>query len=145
MPYGSEPEHAPPSSSALNGRARHGRGEELLLSALAAGSSAEEAALAAGVSVRTVYRRLASPAFCSRLATMRDELVSAALGELVGCAEQAVATLRRLLEADAERVQLGAARTILDQLLRLREAVLLEQRVATLERQAERERRGSRR
>ena len=41
------------------------RGEELLLAALAAGSSVEAAAAAAGLSVRTVYRRLADPLFAA--------------------------------------------------------------------------------
>jgi hypothetical protein len=42
--------------------------DELLLSALAAGSTVEEAARTAGVSTRTAYRRLADPAFARRLA-----------------------------------------------------------------------------
>ena len=37
------------------------RGDELLIGALAAGSPVEQAAETAGVSVRTVYRRLADP------------------------------------------------------------------------------------
>jgi hypothetical protein len=110
------------------------RGDELLLGALAAGSPVEEAARAAGVSVRTAYRRLASPGFRSRLASARDELISAALGELVGCAAEAVATLRRLLQAEDERVRLTAARAILEQLLRLRETLTFAQRIASLER-----------
>jgi hypothetical protein len=116
------------------------RGEEALLNALAAGRSVLQAAQAAGLSERTVYRRLASPAFQRRLAALRDELITAALGELVCCASQAVSKLRALLEARDERVQLQAARALLDQALRLREAVALEQRLAALERQAERER-----
>jgi hypothetical protein len=54
-----------------------------LLSALAAGCSVEQAARAAGVSVRTAYRRLANPGFRVRLAAARDELIVATLGELV--------------------------------------------------------------
>jgi hypothetical protein len=110
------------------------RGDELLLGALAAGSSVEQAAEAAAVSVRTAYRRLAEPAFARRLTQARDELISSALGELVGCASEAVATLRTLLQANDERVRLGAARSTLDQLLRLRETLTLSQRLATLER-----------
>ena|SRR5438876_6585460 len=59
--------------------------------------------------------------------------------ELAGCASEAVATLRRLLEANNEHVQLAAARTLLDQLLRLREALELGERVATLERRLARQ------
>lgn len=117
------------------------RGEEPLLTALAAGSPVDQAAKAAGLSPRTVYRRLAEPGFRSRLATARDELASEALSELAGCAPEAVATLRRLLQANNEHVQLGAARTLLDQLLRLREALALAERVATLERRLEHQQR----
>ena len=111
------------------------RGDEALLNALAAGRSVKEAAEAAGLSERTVYRRIASPAFQGRLQALRDELITVALGELVGGASEAVATLKRLLQARDERVQLGAARTLLEQVLRLREALSLEQRLAALERQ----------
>ena len=64
----------------------------------------------------------------------RDELISSALGELVECASEAVATLRALLSASDERVRLGAAKSTLDQLLRLRETLMLSQRLAALER-----------
>src|SRR5438552_12555720 len=110
------------------------RGDELLLGALAAGSPVEHAAETAGVSVRTAYRRLADPAFARHLAQARDELISSALGELVECASEAVATLRALLSASDERVRLGAAKSTLDQLLRLRETLMLSQRLAALER-----------
>jgi hypothetical protein len=110
------------------------RAEELLLGALASGSSIEQAAQAAGVSVRTAYRRLADPDFAGRLAQARDELLTAALGELVACATEAVATLRSLLSADDDRIRLAAAKATLEQLLRLRETLALSQRMATLER-----------
>ena len=76
-----------------------------------------------------------SPIRLSRAAWRRgDELITNALGELVDSASGAVATLRALLEAPDERVKLGAAKTILDQLLRIRETLTLSQRLATLER-----------
>ena len=111
--------------------------EEILLASLAAGGSVEQAARAAGLSERTAYRRLNEPGFRGRLAHARDELVRAALGELAGSAQDAVATLKRLLSADSEHVQLRAARTVLEQLLRLRETLELAERVAALERRAE--------
>jgi len=120
------------------------RGDELLLGALAAGSSVEQAAETAGISVRTAYRRLAEPAFARRLAQARDELISSALGELVECASEAVATLRALLSASDERVRLGAAKSTLEQLLRLRETLTLSQRLAALERTVQTRSRGPR-
>ena len=110
-------------------------GDELLLSALAAGGPIEQAAQAAGVSVRTVYRRLADPGFRSRLGAARDELIVSAIGALATIAAEAITTLHSLLSCEEARVRLGAAKAILDHTLRLREALLLEQRVASLERQ----------
>jgi hypothetical protein len=112
----------------------HNRCDELLLGALAAGSSIEQAARAAGVSTRTVYRRLANPGFAKRLAQARDEVISHTLGELIECAGQAVATLRVLLSSADDRVRLNAAKCTLDQLLRLRETLSLNERLRTLER-----------
>jgi hypothetical protein len=120
------------------------RSDTLLLGALAAGSSVEDAARTAGVSTRTAYRRLADPVFARRLAEARDELISAALGELVECASEAVATLRSLLSASDERVRLGAAKSTLEQLLRLRETLTLSQRLAALERAVQQRQRSSR-
>ena len=117
------------------------RGADLLLASLAAGASVEQAAQAAGLSPRTVYRRLHDSGFQRRLQAARDELVTEALGELTGSAQDAVATLKRLLDASDDRVKLTAARTILEQLLRLRETVQLEQRLSALENQHERQRR----
>ena len=134
-----------PRNDAADQQPSHGRrGEELLLSALATGGPVEQAAAAAGLSVRTVYRRLNEPSFRSRLTAARDELIVSALGELAAVAAEAVATLQRLLSSPDERVQLGAARTLLDQTLRLREAVLLEQRIARLEREQSQRQRGRR-
>lgn len=118
--------------------------DELLLSALAAGSSVEDAARTADISARTAYRRLNDPRFAARLAQARDELISAALGELVECASEAVATLRELLSASDERVRLGAAKSTLEQLLRLRETLTLSQRLAVLERTMQQRQRGGR-
>ena len=111
-----------------------GRGLEQLAVALAAGLPVSEAAKSSGLSERTVYRRLQEPGFQKRLAATRDELLTSALGELAASATHAVTTLRQLLESADDRVRLQAARTLLDQLLRLREAVTLESRVMELER-----------
>lgn len=121
------------------------RGDELLLGALAAGCPIEQAAETAGISVRTAYRRLADPAFARRLTQARDTLITTALGELVECASEAVATLRSLLSATDERVRLGAAKATLEQLLRLRETLTLGQRLAALERTLQSRQRGGQR
>jgi hypothetical protein len=116
------------------------RSEEVLLASLAAGDPVERAAQVAGLSQRTAYRRLNDPGFQQRLAHARDELVREALAGLASSASDAVRTLQRLLTAESEHVQLRAARTVLEQLLRLRETLELADRVSALERQAERTR-----
>ena len=112
------------------------RGDERLLQALARGVSVKAAAGEAGVSERTAYRRLANPGFQKRLTALRDELITSALGELVGCAASAVHTLEQLLAEPDARVRLGAVRLVLEQVLKLREALTLEQRLQALERNA---------
>jgi|SRR5579859_2088346 len=112
------------------------RGDERLLQALARGVSVKAAAGEAGVSERTAYRRLANPGFQKRLTALRDELITSALGELVGCAASAVQTLEQLLAEPDARVRLGAVRLVLEQVLKLREALTLEQRLQALERNA---------
>lgn len=112
----------------------HNRSDELLLGALASGSSVEQAAVTAGISTRTAYRRLASAQFAKRLAQARDELISNTLGELIECATEAVATLRGLLNSPDDRVRLNAAKCTLEQLLRLRETLTLNERLRALER-----------
>jgi hypothetical protein len=101
--------------------------------ALAAGLAVEAAAGQAGVSARTAYRRWADPAFQQRVAELRADMVQRALGKLADGAAAAVDTLRKLLQAKADTVKLGAARSILEQCNKLREAVELEQRLQALE------------
>jgi len=106
-----------------------------LIAALAAGQPVDAAAQAAQVSERTAYRRLADPAFKRAVQTARAELLAQAVGRLADAATAAVATLRDLLDAEADSVRLGAARAILDAGMRGTELVDLAERVATLEEQ----------
>ena len=53
--------------------------EELLL-ALACGFTIEQVAARAGVSARTLHRRLRDPAFRGRLQAVRDDMVQRASG-----------------------------------------------------------------
>ncbi len=106
-----------------------------LVTALAGGSSVQEAAKAAGVGERTVYRRLDEPAFCHQLAEARSELIGRAVGVLARVSTAAAATLAGLLKADSESVRLGAARSILELAVKLRESEELERRIGALEEQ----------
>jgi hypothetical protein len=110
------------------------RGDDALILALAAGAKAPDAADAAGVSERTVYRRLESSDFRQRVQAVRDGLFAEACGCLAAASADAVRTLRRLLKAKSEATRLGASRAILENVVRLREAVDVQSRLAELER-----------
>jgi hypothetical protein len=111
---------------------------DALALALAAGDSITEAAGKAAVSERTAYRRLADPAFCQRIQILRGEMIGRALGRMADAMTDAADVLRGLLRAEAESVRLGAARSLLDLGIKVREAVELEARLAALEARFER-------
>lgn len=106
---------------------------DALALALAAGDSIADAAAKADMGERTAYRRLADPAFRQRIQTLRGEMIGQALGRMAAGMTEAAEVLRALLKADAETVRLGAARSLLDLGVKLRDAAELEQRLAALE------------
>lgn len=110
--------------------------DELLAAALAAGSTVEDAAKAAGVGRRTAYRRLEDAEFAARVQQLRDGLVARATGKVADAMTAAAEKLKDLLDAKAEAVQLGAARSILELGLKLREQTELATRIEALERQS---------
>ncbi|HEV3446447.1 MAG TPA: hypothetical protein VG099_17520 [Gemmataceae bacterium] len=117
----------------MSHQGRHGADEALLL-ALACGATKENAALKAGVSERTVYRRLQDPDFRQRLQELRKDMVQRAANVLTASAMEAVKTLLSLQQGTVTNsVRLGAARAILEQGMRLRELADLEERLAALE------------
>jgi hypothetical protein len=110
------------------------RGDDVVLAgALCAGATQREAASLAGVSVRTVRRRLREPGFSALLQALADEAqrrVALAVGD---GALEAAATLRAMLGADTPPgVRLRAAQTLLAVHHRLREQ-RLEERLVALE------------
>ena len=112
------------------------QGGAALVAALAGGATVQEAARQAGVSEATVYRRLRDAGFCQQLAEARSELIGRAVGVLARVSTAAAATLAGLLKADSESVRLGAARSILELAVKLRESEELERRILALEEQA---------
>ena len=109
------------------------RDETKLIEDLARGTAVTEAARRSGLGRRTVHRRLEEPEFRARVARARRDMIQGATEGLAGAAESAVETLTRLLEAESDSVKLGAARAILDGVLRFREAEVLAERVRKLE------------
>ena len=107
---------------------------EALVVALACGASPENAAQKAGVSLRTVYRRLADSAFRAQVNEMRSTMLRRAADMLSAAGPSAIRTLMSLHEsAKSESVRLGAARTIIELGCKLRESVEWTQRVEVLE------------
>jgi hypothetical protein len=110
--------------------------DPLLIAALAGGATNQDAARRAGVSEKTVYRRLDDPTFRQQVADARAGLVTRAVAMLAEAGTEAVRTLRALLaDGTPPAVRLGAARAVLELGTRLRESEELERRLAALEEQ----------
>ncbi|MBI4491729.1 MAG: hypothetical protein HY690_02935 [Chloroflexi bacterium] len=115
---------------AANGR--HSADSALVV-ALSGGQTLQSAAKQAGVSERTVRRRLADPAFRSQLAAAQAATLASAVAALGAASGEAVTALRGLLASGPPATRLGAAKAILELGVRLRESENLERRVAELE------------
>ncbi len=100
--------------------------DTILVAALAAGSSYHEAGRQAGVTERTVGRRMAVPAFNARVAAAREERVAIMCGALTNLAPRAVARLAELLEAGDDRIAMLAVRESLTEVFRARRQYQLE-------------------
>ena len=112
------------------------KADEALLLALACGATIESAARQVGVGETTVYRRLREESFCQRLDELRSEMVERASSMLTAAAMESVKTLLELQKKDnPAAVRLGAARSVLELGLKLRDAVDLKRRVAELQEQ----------
>jgi hypothetical protein len=107
--------------------------DEALALALAGGQTLRAAAEAAKVAERTATRRMADPAFRQRVAELRGDMVQRSLGRMAEGMSEAADVLRQLLAARSESVRLGAARSLLELGVKLRESVELEQRLRDLE------------
>lgn len=98
-----------------------GKGDEILIEHLAAGRSYSAVAKLAGVSERTIIRRMKSTVFRRRVRQARADVLERALGHLSRASAEAAITLRNLLRSDNEKIKLGAANTILTAELRFRQ------------------------
>lgn len=107
--------------------------DDLLAVALAKGDSYRAAGQAAGMSESTVRRRMQDELFRRRVSRLRSELVDAAAGQASAALVAAITTLVDLLDSGNGSVQLGAAKSLLDASLRLREQGEIEERVTAVE------------
>jgi AcrR family transcriptional regulator len=94
-------------------------GDEALVLALSSGVSVAKAAEQAGVSQRTVYRRLEDPAFRQKVEESRTRLVDAVIGRLAALGGVSVDQLGKLVASgESESVRLNAVRTVLQHLFK---------------------------
>jgi hypothetical protein len=108
--------------------------DEQLVLALAVGGGVACAARAAGVSERTVRRRMEDAGFREAVRKLRGELLERAVGRLTDLGLRAADQLGELMDhGKREQTRLGAARATLDFMLRGTEMVAIEQRLQALE------------
>ena len=103
-----------------NANAKRDR-DELVVAALANGSTYDEAAKEAGLSRSTVARRMQEWEFRARVTEERERVVETVRGKLSATAPAAVEVIATLgASAESETVRLSAATRILDYSLRRR-------------------------
>ena len=96
----------------MSANGRH-NADELLIAALAAGSTYLEAAKAAKVGERTARRRMEDAEFRARVSEARAELVASALGRASGALVEGVDVLIEMMRsAESESVRLAAVRAL---------------------------------
>jgi HEAT repeat protein len=105
----------------------------LAIELLAKGASHGEAARGAGVDKRTIQRWLKEPEFRDDIETFRAGMLSSSAGQLCQASNDAVQTLQKLLKDESASIKLGAARAILDSVIRIRELCVIEGRLTELE------------
>lgn len=110
-------------------------GDEVLIASLTAGATLQEAATAAGVSAKTVSRRLREPEFAKALRDARRMVIAVAVNRLASSASEAVDELRSLLSSSSDSIRLRAAVAILDSSHRMLDAQELVERLAAVETQ----------
>ena len=114
--------------------ARRAAQQEVVLEALARGTSYEQAGGLAGVTGKTVQRWMRDPGFSRRLADRRGDRLSEVTGLLLDATTDAVAVIRReCLEAEKASDRLRAASLLLTMASRLRDRLDVEARLSEVE------------
>lgn len=108
--------------------------DRILVAALAAGATQDEAGALIGRSGRTVRRRLADdPDLRAAVQAERDAHACRIADLLVAQAAQAVASLSRIITDGADRDVVGACRVMLSEARQHREAAYVADRLAHVE------------
>jgi HAMP domain-containing protein len=100
---------------------------------VALGSSIRDAAKTIGCSEQTAYNLSCDSSFQTRVAEIRSESVSAAVGKLSRAVGRAVDVLEALLDSEDSKDRFNAAKTILQTLAPLSELGELRRRIDQLE------------
>jgi hypothetical protein len=88
--------------------------DDLLIELLGEGWTHQRVADSAGVSTKTVQRRMNDPAFAAVVSRRRRERVAQVSGRLITTSDRAIDVLREALESDDPKVSLRAAALVLD-------------------------------
>jgi hypothetical protein len=107
--------------------------EQRLALFLASGRGIKAAAEEVRIGERTAHKWLEDPEYRAFVAALRGRLLEEAVGRLADAAGKAVQTLCDLLDDPKSHVRLRAALGVLDTLLKVREHVEFEGRIARLE------------
>jgi hypothetical protein len=118
----------------MAGRGRKSCDEGLAI-AFAAGADAASAARHARCSERTARRRWAEENFRRKVEEMRAEMVGKAVGRLSSVGVLAVDTLHNLLTDRSSTVKLGAARAVLEYMLRGHDEIGVLKQIEALRRE----------
>lgn len=116
-----------------NNNERQMRDDNPLLLLLASGMSIRRAADKSGFSSATISRKLADNEFQARLNKLRSTILDRAVSRLIAISIQAVNTLHKLLTSDKDSIKLQAAKTVLENLLKANEAIVVNQRLNNFE------------
>lgn len=110
--------------------------DDRLIAALASGRTYQQSADEAGVSLRTVNRRMSDPEFRELVRAARSQLLDAATGRLAHAATAAVDALSDLAEnAESEVARVSAAKALVNLIIPLGERIDFEERLCKLEEQ----------
>lgn len=114
------------------------KAEDALLLALACGATVENAAHQCQLSERTIYRRLADPAFRKQLDALRADMVQRTAALLTAGLEAVKTLLALQKDTQPVGVRLGVAKAVLELGVKLRESSELLARITALEDQLQR-------
>lgn len=106
--------------------------DEIIVSALTTGSSYSEAGELAGVSGRTVARRMEDTSFARLVAERRKEQVVAVAGRVSSLTTEAITAVEDCLSDESARTRLAAAKLLLEWSFKLRRDEDLDLRVAEI-------------